>query len=128
KFPAFSKLVLGKYGAHVTTEVDCESLFSEAGALSNPRCSRRSKRMFERLVITKHHMRRLFCAKEKIQEEFIQCWKDNDWDEGETRENLDFLQEERRIHLEMFPDEAEVFDCLEKDEDTNDYEGAKHLI
>ncbi len=73
-------------------------------------------------------MRRLFCAKEKIKEEFIQRWKDNDWDEGETRENLDFLQEQRSIHLEMFSDEAAVFDGLEEDEDTNNDEGAKHLV
>ena len=43
KFPSLSKLVIGKYSAHVSTEVDCDSLFSEAGALSNPCPSRQSK-------------------------------------------------------------------------------------
>jgi hypothetical protein len=71
--------------------------------------------MFERLVITKHRIQRIFCCKEMIHEEYIQRWKDNDWNEGETRENLSFLEEEKRLYLEMFPDAGPMFG----DEDDN---------
>ncbi len=76
-------------------------------------------------------MRRLLHVKEKVIEEFIQHWKDNDWNKRDTRENLNFLEKEREIHIEMFPEEAQLLDELEDEYNnsgnTNDDEGAECL-
>ena len=84
-------------------------LLCEAGAPSNPRHSRQRKQMFEQFVITKPCIQHICCCKEMIHEEYIQCWKDNDWNKGETRENLSFLEEEKLLYLEMFPDSGLLF-------------------
>ena len=36
EFPGLSTIIIGQLGPHITTEVDCESLFSMAGHLSHP--------------------------------------------------------------------------------------------
>ena len=62
KFPALFKVVVGQLAAHITTGVDCESLFSQAGHLSKPRQNRTTCETFERLVISKHRMSRMYCC------------------------------------------------------------------
>ena len=44
-----------------------------------------------------------------IHEEYI-LRKDNDWNKGETRQNLTFLEEEKLLYLEMFPDAGPMFE------------------
>ena len=39
---------------HITTEVDCESLFSQTGHLSHPNRARTIAETFERLSMSKH--------------------------------------------------------------------------
>eukprot|EP00956_Cyclotella_meneghiniana_P043151 scaffold254822_cov139-Cyclotella_meneghiniana.AAC.1 len=48
-FPGLSTVVIGQFAPHITTEVDCESLFSQAGHLSHPNRSRTVAETFERL-------------------------------------------------------------------------------
>ena len=61
-FPSISNVGIGQYAPHITTEVDCESLFSQAGFLTEARRSRTDLRMYERLVVGKHRLSRIHCS------------------------------------------------------------------
>ena len=60
---SLSNVVIGQLAPHSTAEVDCESLFSEAGALALPSRSRTKVEMFERLIMGKHRLARVYCDK-----------------------------------------------------------------
>ena len=51
---------------HITTEIDCESLFSQAGHAAQPNRNRTVVETFERLVIAKHSVSRIYCCPEKV--------------------------------------------------------------
>ena len=116
-FPLLSKVVIGKFAPHISTEVDCESLFSEAGHLSNPLRSRTTIRTFERLVIAKHRLQRIYCCEKQVHEEYMRRLQEKDWDEKMDREDLRFLREEKKVYLEMFPDNADMFEEDNESED-----------
>ena len=59
-----------------STEVYCESLFSEAGALALPNFSRTKVEMFQRLIMGKHRLAQFYCGKDKIKTEFLRRWKE----------------------------------------------------
>ena len=45
---------VGELCPHLSTEVDCKTLFSLAGFKSHPQCTQTNIRNYERLVVTKH--------------------------------------------------------------------------
>ena len=49
-----SKAFIGTLAPHITTEVDCESLFSQAGHAAHPNRNRTISETFERLAMGKH--------------------------------------------------------------------------
>ena len=97
--------------------MDCESLFSEAGFLANPRRSQTNVRLYERLVVTKHPLGRIYCHLPAVKELYIKRWKEKSWDEQEERDAKEFLEVEKKIHLEMFPNNKELFEDGEEGEE-----------
>ncbi|KAL7425428.1 hypothetical protein ACHAXH_000012, partial [Discostella pseudostelligera] len=88
---------------HISTEVDCESLFSQAGYLADPRRARTDCCFYERLVITKHRLHRIYCHKPSIKDLFIKRWKSGDWKENIDWDDTQFLELEREIFQNDFP-------------------------
>ncbi|KAL7531131.1 hypothetical protein ACHAXR_003875, partial [Thalassiosira sp. AJA248-18] len=55
-FVGIGNVIIGQLAPHITTEVDCESLFSQAGHLSQPNRNRTTAETFERMVMAKHRL------------------------------------------------------------------------
>ena len=117
-FPGIHNVGVGEICPHVSTEVDCESLFSQAGFYADPRRSRSGIRMYERLVMMAHRLNRIYIHPALVRDEFMKRFKANDWDENEERDSREFLELEKEIHLNMFP-HSKAFD----DDDDDDEQG-----
>ena len=111
-FPLMSKVVTAKFAPHISTstEVECESLFSEARHLSNPLHSRTTIFTFECLVIAKHHLQRIYCCNKQVHKKYMQTLKGKDWGEKEDREDFLFLREEEKVYLDIVPYNVNIFD------------------
>ena len=105
------------FAPHVSTECDCESLFSESGHLAKPHMNRFNNETFERLVIAKHRMGRIYCSKAKVQFEFLCRWKNNSWGKEHDHDDLVFWEQEKSIYLEEFPQHSGLFEGMETDEE-----------
>ena len=92
KIPSISNVGIGQYAPHITTEVDCESLFSQAGLLVEARQSRTDICMYERLVVGKHWLSRIHCSIARVKELFFKRWKENDWDEQDNIDDTEFFE------------------------------------
>ena len=116
-FPFLSKVIIGQLAPHITTEVDCESLFSQAGHLSHPNRNRTVAETFERLVTAKHRLSRIYCDKEKVKHEFIDRWKRNKFSSKEDRDDLEFWEQQKEEYLQENPNHCGMFndtdDCDE---------------
>ena len=88
--------MLGQLAHYITTEVDCESLFSQAGHLSNPNRNRTVAETFERLVMLKHRLSRIYCEKESVKREFIHRMSNDLFSEEEDRDDLEFWEKQKR--------------------------------
>lgn len=109
-FPNIFDVGIGQFASHVTTEVDCESLFSEAGHLSNPRRARMKTKHYERLVVNKHRLGRIYCDNKKVLEHYMMKSREkNGWSEGDDREDKSFLETEKEIYLSKFPHNRGMF-------------------
>ena len=114
-FPAINCVGVGQICSHITTEVDCESLFSQAGHYNHPRRARTKIRMYERLVVGKHRLHRIHCSIPRVKALFLKRWKDDSWEEKDERDDQEFLQLELEIYKEMFPESAKLL--LEEEEE-----------
>jgi len=103
RFPALSHVGIGQICPHITTKVDCESLFSTAGFMSHPRRGRTGIRTYERLVMGKHSLQRIYCHIPSVYRLYMERHNKGDWDETENREDERFLEVEREIWEEMHP-------------------------
>ncbi|KAL7474787.1 hypothetical protein ACHAW6_000739 [Cyclotella cf. meneghiniana] len=61
RFPSLYHVCIGQLSPHISTEVDCESLFSQAGCMSHPRRAHTNIRTNEWLMIGKHCLQRIYC-------------------------------------------------------------------
>ena len=102
-FPAVYNVGVGQLSSHLTAEVDCETLFSHAGNISDPLRSSTKVTTFERLVIAKHHMNQIYCCPKKVKKLYMKRMKEGGWEENEERDDQQFLNMERNIYKEMFP-------------------------
>ena len=93
----------GRLGPWFPTEVGCETLFSNAGHLNDPRRMMMRIRMYERLVIGKHRMERIYLSTEEILRRYMKRFRDNSWDEEEERDARDYLEQEKNIWKEAYP-------------------------
>ena len=92
-----SNVYCGRLGPWCPTEVGCETLFSNAGHLNDPRRMMMRIRMYERLVIGKHRMERIYFLTEEILRRYMKRFRDNSWDEEEERDDRDYLEQEKEI-------------------------------
>ena len=67
-FPGIFHVGVGQICPHVTMEVDCESLFSQAGFLADAHRAKTLVRFYERLVITKHRLHCIYCHLPHVKE------------------------------------------------------------
>jgi len=67
EFPALHSVGVGELCPHLSTEVDCESLFSLAGFKSHPRRTQTDIRNYECLVVTKHRSQSIHIPELKVQ-------------------------------------------------------------
>ena len=119
RFPSLNHIGIGQLAPHVTTEVDCESLFSQSGFLYHPRRAKTEIRTYEGLVVGKHRFQRIYCHIPDVIRLYMERHSKNGWDEKENREDLSFLNVEKEIWKEQFPHCAEEVDDEEEGEDSN---------
>jgi len=122
RFPAISHIGIGQLCPHISTEVDCESLFSTAGFMSHPQRANTDIQTYERLVKGKHCLQRIYCHIPSVYRLYMQRHKSGDWDEKENREDDMFLQVEKEIWKEMYP--HHIIDLEEESESNDDVEAS----
>ena len=106
RYPALNHVAIGQLCPHVTTEVDCESLFSQSGFLSHPRRTKTEIRTYERLVTGKHRLQRIYCHVPDVVRLYMERHSKNEWDEKDNRDDIAFLEIEKEIWKEQFPHRA----------------------
>ena len=120
-FPAVFHVGVGQLSSHLSSEVDCESLFSHTGHISDPLRSSTKVRTFERLVIAKHRLKHIYCCPKKVQKLYLKRKQANNWDKNEERDDQMFLDIERKIYDNMCGDEDsnndEDFEDISDDDD-----------
>ncbi len=77
-FPTINKVATGQLCPHITAEVDCESLFSQSGYVSNPRRANTNIRYYEILVELKYRLGRIHCHIPTVVKKFMTRFKAND--------------------------------------------------
>ena len=75
--PGIGNVVVGQYEPYISNEVDCESLFNQSGCIYQPKRSNTNIRTFERLVISKHRLQRIFCDPKKVEKFYLKRHADN---------------------------------------------------
>ena len=97
EIPGVSDTVTGQLASRTPTEVGMEGFFSICGHVSDARRLMQEIRLYERLVIGKHRLQRIYLSREKIKNRFMERFKNNSWDEQEERENFEYLEAEKDI-------------------------------
>lgn len=108
-FPALSVVVVGQLAPHITTEVDCESLFSQAGHQLQPNRNRTITETFERLVMAKYRMSRMYCCKSKVMKEFIDRTTKKNWRDGDDGDDQEFWENQKNEYLQQNPSHQGLF-------------------
>ena len=80
-FPVLFHVVFSQFYPHITTDLDFESLFSQAGFVSEPRRARTGIRIHKCLVFGKHLLKLIHCSIPIVNNIFMKRWKDNSWEE-----------------------------------------------
>ena len=75
-------------------------------------------RFYERLAMTKHHLRRVYHHLDDVAQLYLKRWREKDWDEKEERDTMEFLEVEKEIYRDLFPHTADIFN--DDDEDPED--------
>jgi len=70
-FPSLNNIFCGQLAPYVPTEVGCEALFSSSGHANDPRRMNLLIRLYERLVIGKHRMHRIYVSTKNVERIFI---------------------------------------------------------
>ena len=123
EIPGVSNTVIGELASRTPTEVGMEGFFGICGHVSDARRLMQEIRLYERLVIGKHRLQRIYLSRDKIKSRFMERFKNNSWDEKEERENLEYLETEKDIWLEECPImAARLFQEEEDDNEESDIE------
>ena len=56
---------------------------------------------FERLVIVKHRLSRIYCCPEKVKFEFLDRWKRKAWSDKEDRDDIAFWEQQKKEYLQL---------------------------
>ncbi len=113
-FVGTGNVIIGQLAPHIDTEVDCESLFSQAGHLSQPNRSRTTAETFERMVMAKHRLARIYCCPKMVKKEFHERHKRKSWSNEEDRDDLAFWEGLKREYLQDNPTHRAFVDELEE--------------
>mmetsp|Transcript_32462 Transcript_32462/g.58682 ORF Transcript_32462/g.58682 Transcript_32462/m.58682 type:complete len:296 (+) Transcript_32462:133-1020(+) len=130
-FVGTANVILGQLSPHITTEVDCESLFSQAGHAAQPNRNRTTAETFERQVMAKHRLARIYCDPVAVKKEFMERHKKGKWNAKEDRDDLAFWESQKREYLQQNPNHRGMFEELETSADAAEVEednGAVELI
>ena len=115
-FPAVSEVGLGQIAPHPTAETDVEGLFSIAGLTADPRRFCMNVWLHECLTMTRHRLGH--------KELYLKRHAAMNWDEKGERDTMKFLDLEKDIYLEMFPNNVGVFrDEDEEEEEEEEIDG-----
>ena len=95
----------------------CESLLNKSSYTSQPNQDNKKIRTFEQLVISKHHLHRIFFDPKKVEKFYLKRHTNNKWDHNGERDDKDFIQVEKDIYLEIFPHNKAVFWVEEEGEE-----------
>ncbi|KAL7554570.1 hypothetical protein ACHAWF_018031 [Thalassiosira exigua] len=74
-FASLSNVFCGRLAPRVPSEVGCESLFSSSGHANDSRRSNLSIRLYERLIVGKHRLSRIYVSKENVMRRYIERLK-----------------------------------------------------
>ena len=124
-FPGIYRVGVGQCAPHSTTEVNCESLFSQSGNQSDANTKTQT---FERLVIAKHRVGRICCCPKKVMKPYMKREGKKDWDKTDERDDKSFLELEKVKYLELYPHNKGFFEVEGMDveeEEENDEEGGE---
>ncbi|KAL7529589.1 hypothetical protein ACHAXR_005811, partial [Thalassiosira sp. AJA248-18] len=102
-FVAVGNVIIGQLAPHSTTEVDCESLFSQAGHASQPNRNRTTAETFERQVMAKHRLSRIYCSPKLVKKEFMDRHNKKQWSEKEDRDDLACWDQQKKEYLKENP-------------------------
>ena len=97
-FPNLSKVVLGQLAPHITTKVDCVSLFGQVDHLSNSNWNRTVAKRFERLVMLKNCLSRIYYERESVKQEFMDRMNNDLFSEEEDRGQGPALHQSCTVH------------------------------
>ena len=75
---------------------------------------------FERLVIAKHRLSRIYCCPEKVKFEFLDRWKRKAWSDKEDRDDIAFWEPEqqKKEYLQLNPTHHQMIAEFEAEVDT----------
>lgn len=130
-FVGTANVILGQLSPHITTEVDCESLFSQAGHAAQPNRNMTTAETFERQVIAKHRLARIYCDPVAVKKEFMERHKKGKWNANEDRDDLAFWESQKKEYLQQNPNHRGMFEELETEANAAEVEeddGAVELI
>ena len=105
---------------HITTEVDCESLFSQTGHLSHPNRARTIAETFERLSMSKHRLSRIYCCRKRVIAEFLERWRKKLWSNDDDRDDVAFWDQQKEEYLNENPSHEAMFAGEEEDDNDGD--------
>ena len=126
-----ANVILGQLSPHITTEVDCESLFSQAGHAAQPNRNKTTAETFERQVIAKHRLARIYCDPVAVKKEFMERHKKGKWNANEDWDDLAFWESQKKEYLQQNPNHRGMFEELETEANAAEVEeddGAVELI
>ena len=72
--------------------------------------------MYERLVVGKYRLKRIYCSMPIVKELFNKIWKGSLWEDDNNRDNRAFLKLEKEIWREIFPHSAEILESEKEEE------------
>ena len=73
---------------------------------------------FERLVIVKHRLSRIYCCPEKVKFEFLDRWKRKAWSDKEDRDDIAFWEQQKKEYLQLNPTHHQMIAEMEAGADT----------
>ena len=86
---------VGKFCPHITTEVDCEFLFSQSGFLSKPTRSKTGICMYKRLEVENHRLGHIHCSIPIFKEFFMKLRKEKLYEEEDESDDRECLKLKR---------------------------------
>ena len=108
--PALYNVAVDQLVPHITTEVECEYLFSQEGHLYYPIHFSTKTKTFELLLIAEHRMHRIYCCPNKVNTIYLHIMKDKTRYGKLERDDRIVLDLEKKIYLDMFPHNEGVFE------------------